>query len=99
VPDFDTNILLASARLAKLAADPDAVHWARECAWVPGTGHCGNRRCSAECLFRPQRLAEAGRITTLRRSRRPTQQLRAGRRPRPASVLLAVAVFLELALG
>jgi len=61
------------AELAELAADPQAEHWARECAWVPGTGHCRKRPCSAECLFRPQRQAEMAGIIRRRRRRRASQ--------------------------
>lgn len=53
-----------------LAAEPDALRWARECAWVPGTGHCRNRNCDPACLFRPQREAEAIRVRRWRRLRR-----------------------------
>jgi len=60
--------------LAELAADPQAEHWARECGWVPGTGHCRKRACSGECLFRPQRHAEMASIIRRRRKRRAGQQ-------------------------
>ena len=59
-----------SGGIAELAADPRALRWARECAWLPGTGYCRNRPCSAECLFRPQREAEMMRLKTDRRRRR-----------------------------
>jgi hypothetical protein len=99
VADYDPNIATASSRLAELAADPDAVRWAQECGWLPGTGHCRDRRCSGDCLFRPQRLAEAARVTSSRRHRRRTQLPWADRRPRPNHVLLAVAAFLACALS
>jgi hypothetical protein len=99
VASFDPNIALASSRLAELAADPDAARWAHECAWLPGTGHCRHRRCGGGCLFRPQRLAEAARITTSRQDRRSTRLTGADRRPRPTPVLLAVAAFLASALA
>ena len=57
-------------RADELAAEPGAARWARACAWVPGTGHCRNRLCSVSCTFRPQRDAEARRLTRWRRLRR-----------------------------
>ena len=59
-----------SSPIAELAAQPEAVRWARDCAWVPGTGYCRNRPCGAGCLFRAQREAEALRVTGARRRRR-----------------------------
>jgi hypothetical protein len=56
--------------IAELAADPEAVRWARDCAWVPGTGYCRNRPCSGRCLFRPQREAELRRLKQARQRRR-----------------------------
>src|SRR5260370_5287264 len=70
--------LPAIARIAALAADPDAPRWARDCAWVPGTGFCPERTCQADCMFRAQRVAEAGRVLRLRQARRPTQRPPAG---------------------
>ena len=61
------------AALIELAGHPDALRWAHECGWVPGTGHCRNRDCSTECLFQPQREAEARRIVRTRRRRRKPQ--------------------------
>lgn len=55
---------------AALAARPDAARWARDCAWVPGTGYCPVRACGERCVFRAQREAEAGRIVRARRRRR-----------------------------
>lgn len=60
--------------LIELAADPDALYWAHECGWVPGTGHCRNGACATECLLLPQRRAEARRIARTRRRRRRMQQ-------------------------
>ena len=65
------------ARVAELATDPDALRWAYQCGWVPGTGYCRNRDCGSGCLLRPQCEAEANRILRLRRQRRRAQ--RAGR--------------------
>ena len=49
----------AAAREAEvvitMVADPEALRWARDCAWVPGTGHCRNRPCNTGCLFRARR--------------------------------------------
>jgi len=56
--------------LMELATHPDALYWAHECGWVPGTGHCRNRPCAGECLFRPQCGAEARRVVRTRRRRR-----------------------------
>jgi hypothetical protein len=53
-----------------LAAEPEAVHWAQVCAWVPGTGHCRNRDCSNACLFHQQLEADEQRIQRWRRLRR-----------------------------
>lgn len=53
-----------------LAAEPEAMRWASDCAWVPGTGHCRDRNCGWTCVFRPQREAEAARIGRWRRLRR-----------------------------
>src|SRR4051794_21105227 len=61
------------AALIELAGHPDTLRWAHECGWVPGTGHCRNRDCSTECLFQPQREAEARRIVRTRRRRRKPQ--------------------------
>ncbi len=61
--------------LIELAAHPDALHWAHECGWVPGTGHCLDRDCASECLFRTQREAEARQIVRARRQRRKVRQL------------------------
>jgi hypothetical protein len=58
------------AALIELTAHPDALRWAHECGWVPGTGHCRNRGCASECLFRPQREAEARQVVRARRRRR-----------------------------
>jgi hypothetical protein len=59
-----------SPAIAKLAAEPDAAHWARVCAWVPGTGYCRNRDCGDACIFRAQREAEARNVRRWRRLRR-----------------------------
>jgi hypothetical protein len=59
-----------ASRVENLAAEPDVARWARDCAWVPGTGHCRNRDCSAACVFREQREAEARRVWRWRRLRR-----------------------------
>ena len=54
----------------ELASQPNALFWAEHCGWVPGTGHCRDRKCSPDCIFRPQRLAEVRRIARERRRRR-----------------------------
>jgi hypothetical protein len=64
------------AELSELIGDPQAEHWARNCAWLPGTGHCRKRPCSTECPFRPLREAELRQVLRLRRRRR-----RAARQP------------------
>jgi len=79
VNDFDDALAPFPSPIAELAADPEAQRWARDCAWLPGTGHCRNRPCSLACLFRHQRLAEARRILRWRRIRRPIQPAFAGR--------------------
>jgi hypothetical protein len=59
-----------SSIIAELAQEPDAAHWARVCAWVPGTGHCRNHDCRDACIFRQQRVAEARNVRRWRRLRR-----------------------------
>jgi hypothetical protein len=59
-----------SKRAADLASEPGATHWAGDCGWVPGSGHCRNRPCSPDCVFREQREMEASRIEHERRQRR-----------------------------
>jgi hypothetical protein len=66
-------------RIAELAANPDAIRWAIDCCWVPGTGYCRDRFCSIECLFRAQREAEAKRIIRARQRRRRVQSTVVGR--------------------
>ncbi len=80
--DSDRGLAPNLSRVAELAADPQAPRWARDCGWVPGTGHCRNRRCGTACLFHTQREAEAERVMRARRRRRPAQQAFAGRRVR-----------------
>jgi hypothetical protein len=70
VPTDNTEL---AARARELAAAPDAAHWAQVCGWVPGTGHCRDRACAGDCLFHPQRDAEA---QTIRRDRRRRRGLR-----------------------
>jgi hypothetical protein len=72
VSDFDDALAPLPSPIAELVDDPQAARWARDCAWVPGTGHCRNRRCGTECPFRAQRAAEARRILRWRRKRRST---------------------------
>lgn len=72
--DFDPAFAPLPSPVAELAADPEAPRWARDCAWIPGTGHCRNRRCGVACLFRVQRTAEAMAVTRSRRGRRLAQQ-------------------------
>jgi hypothetical protein len=79
VSDFDDALAPLPSPIAELVADPEAQRWARDCAWIPGTGHCRNRPCSTCCLFRAQRAAEARRILRWRRKRRPTHPDLAGR--------------------
>jgi len=70
--DFDDDLARRPFPIAEIVADPEAGRWARDCAWVPGTGHCRNHPCSTACLFRAQRAAEARRILRWRRKRRPS---------------------------
>jgi len=79
VTAFDDALAPFPSAIAELAADPQAARWARDCAWVPGTGHCRNRPCSPACLFLPQRAAEARRLLRWRRRRRDLQPGFAGR--------------------
>jgi hypothetical protein len=76
VSDFDSSGGRArrSSRAADLASEPDAARWARDCAWVPGSGHCRNRPCNDVCPFRAHRETEASRIEHARRLRRRDQR-------------------------
>ena len=67
---FEAGAASPLSRAQELADEPDAARWAGVCAWVPGTGHCRNRDCGDDCLFRPQRDADAGRVRRWRRLRR-----------------------------
>jgi hypothetical protein len=71
--EFDPGPVRPASPIAELAAHPESPRWARDCAWVPGTGHCRNRPCSVACLFRAQREAEALRLERTRRQRRPAK--------------------------
>ena len=59
-----------ASRAKALAAHPEAAHWAKVCAWVPGTGYCRDRDCGEACLFHAQRQADAQRVRRWRRRRR-----------------------------
>jgi hypothetical protein len=72
--DCDSGFGPRTCLVAELAADPEAPRWARDCAWIPGTGHCRNRPCGTACLFRAQRKAEAEHVMRSRRQRRPAQE-------------------------
>ena len=72
--DFKPRFASSLARVVELAADPEAPRWARDCAWVPGTGYCRNHSCAAKCVFRAEREAEAARVICLRRRRRRAQR-------------------------
>ena len=71
--DFERGCAPFASPIAELAADPQARRWARDCAWIPGTGHCSNRPCAMACLFRARRKAEAELVMRRRRKRRQTQ--------------------------
>jgi hypothetical protein len=70
MPFFETGRPDTPSRAEFLAEHPDATRWARLCGWVPGTGHCRNRACDEDCVFRIQRLAETSRMSHWRRLRR-----------------------------
>jgi len=90
---------LLPAHIVALAARPGAAFWARGCGWVPGTGFCRRRPCSAACVFRAQNTAEADRIAGTRRIRRPSQRPGAYR-PEPArAALLLLCRFLSRVVG
>jgi len=57
-------------RIEELSGEPEAPRWARECGWVPGTGHCRKRNCADACIFRAQRETDAARVQRWRRLRR-----------------------------
>jgi hypothetical protein len=74
VPDpYKRSPSLASF-IDELAADPDAAHWAKDCRWVPGAGHCLSHPCRAACLFRRRKEAEATALMRSRRERRRCHQ-------------------------
>jgi hypothetical protein len=100
-PDTDTNLALGPgpARIVELAARPDAASWARECAWVPGTGYCHRNPCSAACVFNDQRVAEAERVVSDRRGRRPSQRPGAYRPEPTRAALLMLRRFLPRVFG
>lgn len=64
------RVLRVRKAAADLAQEPEATRWARDCAWVPGTGYCRRRDCGHDCLFRAQRAAEVQRLHRWRRLRR-----------------------------
>jgi hypothetical protein len=70
VPDFDFDFRLPRSAILEFASDGEAARWARECAWIPGTGHCHNEFCNRECLFHLQRQSEAHRVAASRTIRR-----------------------------
>src|SRR5579862_886111 len=78
-----------SDELAEFAAAPDAPLWARDCAWVPGSGYCRNRPCSSACLFHAQREAEAAGVLQSRRRRRQRRRRSVERTLRIAPIALA----------
>ena len=87
--DSDRDVPPPLACIARLAARPEAARWARECAWVPGTGYCRQRPCSGACVFQDQRMVEADRLVGARRKRRPSQRPGAHRpEPTPAALLM-----------
>ena len=45
MPAFEPGPSPELITLIELAAHPDALRWAHECGWLPGTGHCRNRDC------------------------------------------------------
>ena len=73
MPLFEPDWPDPSSRAEFVAEQPGASYWARLCGWVPGTGHCRNRSCEEDCVFRDQRLAEAHRVSRWRRLRRMFQ--------------------------
>lgn len=75
MPASEAGLSPDLVNLVELAAHPDALRWAHECGWVPGTGHCLTRDCASECLFRMQREAEARQVVRARRHRRKARQL------------------------
>jgi hypothetical protein len=80
MPALEPGLSPELVTLIELAAHPDALRWAHECGWIPGTGHCRNRGCTSECLFRTQREAEARRVVRARRRRRKAQHVAAAER-------------------
>jgi hypothetical protein len=89
VTSSDSEAVSPLERIVELAARADADRWAQDCGWVPGTGHCRNRRCSARCVFRAQQAAGVEQVTRTRRLRRPAQRPGA-ERPTPAPAALYV---------
>lgn len=65
------NISPALASFIEEVADHlEAPRWARDCGWVPGTGHCRSRPCEPACLFRRRREDEAASVRRSRQERR-----------------------------
>ena len=85
MPAAESDTSPELVKLIELALHPDALHWAHECGWVPGTGHCRRRGCASECLFRPEREAEGRRLVRSRRRRRKAQQPAISRTVSPLS--------------
>jgi hypothetical protein len=96
--DRDRDLDLNLPRTALLAGDPAAARWARDCAWVPGTGYCRNNPCSELCLLYPQRQAEARCVAVARRKRRPSAA-RAKRRGGRVSAFLLLLQLCGFALA
>jgi hypothetical protein len=97
VSDFDDGLAPLLSPIAEFAADPEAARWARDCAWVPGTGHCRNRPCGTACLYRAEREAEAMRVRRSRRRRRPAPAAFADRAARRGFLLLSVSCLIAVA--
>jgi hypothetical protein len=98
-PDPEAILGPSLARVAQLAAKPDADRWAHECAWVPGTGYCRKRSCSTKCVFRDQRMNEVERVINARRKRRPSQQTGAERQAPTTAALFVLRGLLRSVLA
>ena len=85
MPAAESDMSPELVKLVELALHPDALRWAHECGWLPGTGHCRRRGCASECLFRSEREAEGRHVVRSRRRRRKPQQAATARTvPTPA---------------
>ena len=69
----------SATAIRRLAALPEAEHWAHDCGWLPGTGYCLQRDCAAACIFHIDREHEREQIRIWRMQRRGSRSAFSGR--------------------